>query len=132
MVTGTKTMKSLFIYLSQHKTAILSFRVLLFVLLILGLKVATMRLEHAIINISMSDKIAHAIVFIGFVVLAELAYIQRNFWCWKGFPLLAYGAGIEVLQSFTPYRSFSALDWIADLIGVLLGLVLIRYLRNPK
>ena len=122
--------KALFSYLSQHIAAVMGFRVLLFVLLVLGLKVATMRLDYAIISINMSDKIAHAIVFMGFVVIAEIAYEHRVFWRWKGLPLLAYGAGIEVLQSFTPFRTFSILDWVADLAGVLLGYALIRFLQS--
>ena len=124
------TIKTLFSYLSQHTAAILGFRVLLFTLLLLGLKVATMRLDYVAININMGDKIAHAIVFMGFVVIAELAYCHRNFWRWKGLPLLAYGAGIEVLQSFTPFRSFSTLDWVADLAGVLLGYAFVRFIQS--
>ncbi len=35
--------------------------------------------------------------------------------------LLAYGALIEVLQSFTPTRSAEWLDLLADCLGILLG-----------
>jgi NAD(P)-dependent dehydrogenase (short-subunit alcohol dehydrogenase family) len=40
--------------------------------------------------------------------------------------LLAYGALIEILQSFTPTRSAEWLDIFADSLGILVGWVLIR------
>jgi VanZ family protein len=40
--------------------------------------------------------------------------------------LLAYGGLIEVLQSFTPYRSADWADLIADGVGLGLGLVVAR------
>lgn len=40
--------------------------------------------------------------------------------------LLAYGALIEILQSFTPTRSAEWLDLFADSLGILLGWPLIR------
>lgn len=42
--------------------------------------------------------------------------------------LLAYGALIEILQSFTPTRSAEWFDLFTDSLGVLLGWVLIRVL----
>jgi len=40
--------------------------------------------------------------------------------------LLAYGALTEILQHFIPGRSFSVADWLADALGVVIGLLLGR------
>lgn len=40
--------------------------------------------------------------------------------------LLAYGALIEILQSFTPNRTADWFDLFADSLGILAGWVLIR------
>ena len=70
------------------------------------------------------DKSNH---FLAFAVMAWLG-------C-KAFPqrvatillsLLAYGALIEILQSFTPTRSAEWLDLFADSLGILVGWALIR------
>jgi VanZ family protein len=47
------------------------------------------------------------------------------------FGLLAYGALIEILQSFTPTRSAEWLDLLADCFGILLGWVLV-WLQREK
>lgn len=52
--------------------------------------------------------------------------------------LLAYGALIEVMQSFTPTRFAEWLDLLADCVGILLGWGLVRLwqwvqaLRSPR
>lgn len=46
-----------------------------------------------------------------------------------------YGMSDEVHQLFVPLRSFDLIDWLADLIGVTLGvmpLVAVRIFRKPK
>ena len=40
--------------------------------------------------------------------------------------MLAYGGLIEVMQSFTDYRSAEWADWLADGLGLLLGWGLLR------
>jgi len=71
-------------------------------------------------TIELNDKVIHIIVFFGFAVLIDLAISRHPFWLWKGLPLLIYGAIIEVMQYFSPDRSFSLLDWLADFTGILL------------
>jgi VanZ family protein len=34
--------------------------------------------------------------------------------------LMAYGIGVEILQYFTPWRSFSVADMLADATGIIL------------
>jgi len=69
------------------------------------------------------DKAYHAVAFL---VLAGLATTL-----WRDVPvkrwvliLLAYAAFTEVLQYFIPGRAFSVADWLADAVGVLLGVAI--------
>jgi VanZ family protein len=69
-----------------------------------------------------------------FVLLASAAWLSRL----NGFSITAtvlcwacYGAGIEVMQSFTSYREGRFVDWIYDMIGIALGLVLYARTVGP-
>ena len=46
--------------------------------------------------------------------------------------LLAYGIQIEVAQSFVPSRYFSLLDIVADGIGIVFGILLVKILDGFK
>lgn len=70
------------------------------------------------------DKTNHLLAFATLAVLGCLAYPER-------IPitllvLLAYGALIEVLQSFTDYRSAEWADLLADALGLVVGWGLLR------
>lgn len=70
------------------------------------------------------DKSNHVLAFAVLFVLANRAYSSR-----AGavlLSLLAFGALIEVLQSFTPDHVADWQDILADGVGLLLGLGLIR------
>ena len=97
----------------------ISTRALVILLMVLGAWVATRNLEFPEI-FSVSDKVIHAFVFFGFAVLMDLAIDRHPFWLWKGLPLLIYGAVIEILQYFSPDRTCSFLDWLADFSGIFL------------
>jgi len=94
-------------------------RTLVVLLMVAGAWVATRTLDFPE-TIELNDKVIHIIVFFGFAVLIDLAISRHPFWLWKGLPLLIYGAIIEVMQYFSPDRSFSLLDWLADFTGILL------------
>lgn len=69
--------------------------------------------------------------FLGFAVLAFLclrAYPQRAAAMLAG--LLLYGGLIEVLQSFTAYRSAEWGDLLADAIGIAGGLLMHRAMAS--
>ena len=89
------------------------------ILLIAGVRVATMPLNFPE-NFQLNDKIVHAVVFFGFAFILDLVTSRKPFWFWKAMPLIFYGFGIEVLQYFSPDRSFSLLDGLANAFGVLL------------
>jgi len=104
-----------------------SVRFLVVFLMISGAWVATRELDIPP-EYSVNDKIIHMVVFFGFAFLVDLSTSRKPFWFWKGVPLLVYGACIEIMQYYTPERSFSLLDWLADFGGVLLYFVIKRFL----
>ena len=102
-----------------------SANVVVVTLMLTGIWVATRQLDFPP-NISVNDKLIHVVVFFGFAFLLDLASSRKPFWLWKGLPLLAYGVGIEVLQYFAPFRSFSIMDMVADFAGILIYFLLKR------
>ncbi len=94
-------------------------RFLVVFLMLAGAWVATRELDLPP-QYEINDKLIHIFVFFGFSVLIDLSSVRKPFWLWKALPLLGYGVCIEIMQYYTPVRSFSLLDWVADLIGVLL------------
>ena len=65
------------------------------------------------------DKSNHLLAFSVMALLGRRAYPGRTMAVLAG--LLAYGALIEILQSFTPNRSAELLDLAADAIGLAFG-----------
>lgn len=74
------------------------------------------------------DKTNHLLAFSALALVGCLAYSERT----PGLllALLAYGALIEVLQSFTGYRSAEWADLLADALGLLAGWGLWRLVRR--
>ena len=67
--------------------------------------------------VSWQDKIEHAVLFAALALLALAAWPQRPLAIALG--LLAYGAAMEVAQSFTAHRFGDPWDWLADAVGLL-------------
>ena len=73
------------------------------------------------------DKVVH---FFGFFVLSLLLFVTLKFYKVKNTYVIAFAASllvgifIEVVQLFIPSRSFSLLDIVADLFGIIVSLVL--------
>ena len=103
---------------------------LLVILLPISLWVALIPLDNVIDPAIISDKVLHFLAFFGFAVLIDASFKPARFWVWSASPLIFYGALIEILQSFTPYRSFSVWDWIADIVGVLVFYLILRVCKN--
>ncbi len=74
------------------------------------------------------DKIIHAVVFTVLMVWFTGASGTRgmNSYAKIFLLLVAYGAVMEILQSFAPYRFMSLGDLIADIVGLGLGWLLAR------
>ncbi|MCZ4315471.1 VanZ family protein [Comamonadaceae bacterium G21597-S1] len=74
------------------------------------------------------DKTDHLLGFGLLAILACQSWPRRNLTALAG--LLVYGALIEVLQSFTPYRFAEWNDLLADAMGLLLGWSLLLSART--
>lgn len=71
------------------------------------------------------DKQNHFIAFFVLTILLGLAYSQLT--TIKKFGLLVLmGFEIEIMQYFIPGRFFSLLDVVADSVGIVMGMVVLR------
>ena len=77
------------------------------------------------------DKFEHAFVFTLLTITGRLAYGQNNSWLYAG--LIALGALYEVLQAvFTITRQASVYDWLADIAGIILAVMISRLLYAKR
>lgn len=60
--------------------------------------------------------------YVGFAVVAALAWRDRVSLPVLGAVLMAYGCFLEVVQDFVPTRTFLLKDLISNGVGILLGL----------
>jgi VanZ family protein len=74
------------------------------------------------ISVSTWDKVNHVFAFAVLGLLGLAGWPLR--WRMVVIGLVAYGCGIEVLQSFTPTRQADWHDVLADLVGMMLGAAL--------
>jgi len=77
--------------------------------------------------ISLSDLINHTVAFTVLSLLYALSYshsLKRIF-----LTLIAYGIFIETVQAFLPTRCASIEDVLADSVGLIVGLVLLKIFR---
>jgi len=98
-------------------------RILLLLALVFILDQATK--PHPILSPVMlyGDKVLHAVAFFTLTVLTELSFPSLRLLLWKVLFLLGFGLFIEWLQSFLPWRSADASDFLADCIGIAAFLV---------
>lgn len=77
------------------------------------------------------DKIQHALVFMLLIKLAWAAYPHKKLL--SAILLVIFGAIIEILQSaLTTTRMGSTGDWIADIVGIMLGMSICALLLSNK
>lgn len=79
-----------------------------------------------VVLFSWQDKVEHALLFLALGLLGLAAWPARPAAIVA--TLLIYGAAMEVAQSFTDYRFGDPWDWLADAIGTLAALPLLRLL----
>ncbi|SKA87615.1 VanZ like family protein [Thiothrix eikelboomii] len=82
-------------------------------------------------EIQLNDKLLHTTAFFAYAALLDMAS-RKDFWRFQVPILLGYGALIEVLQSFTPWRMFSLLDFVADAVGLMVYWLLFRMILKVK
>ena len=83
-------------------------------ILTLGAPIAIGLAKAGLIN----DKFAHGITFFVLAFLYSHT-LGSKFGLQSLLILTAFGLLIELIQYFLPWRSFSWLDWIADIVGIL-------------
>jgi len=75
------------------------------------------------------DKIEHILVFSTLGTLGYFAYPHKKMWIYSG--LAAYGLTLEWLQAtFTLTRTASVYDWVADIVGLLLSIAAVHFLKK--
>jgi len=72
------------------------------------------------------DKAQHALGFAGLAVLGRRAYPEKLRGLVGG--LVVFGLAIELLQAASGWRQGDGWDWVADAVGVALGLILARFM----
>ncbi len=72
------------------------------------------------------DKLQHVAAFVWLTFLAHCSFPMIRL-RYKAALLLGYGASIEVAQYYIPTRSASLSDIVADLAGIGIGAMLLRY-----
>jgi len=91
----------------------------------------TLTPQHIEIIDGLWDKQNHFIAF--FVLYVLLSFAYQNFSILKKIGILLFvGLQIEVTQYFIPGRFFSTLDIVADSIGIIIGVVVYKYVSKIK
>lgn len=81
--------------------------------------------------IMMNDKLMHFIVFAMLAMAAYLSWPHKPFFPWIAVALTGYGAIIEVVQFFLPWRGAEWLDLLADTAGVIVCGALMQAFIKP-
>ena len=89
---------------------------------------ATAGSSHSI-QITFSDKFQHMLAFAELTVLARLGWPQASV-SKSVVALIGFGLLIELIQASLPYREFSVLDWVADAVGIAIGLAFARLIST--
>lgn len=77
------------------------------------------------------DKLQHAVAFAGLAFWGLLAYQSRTHSILMG--LAVFGALMEVLQGIlTTTRQSSFYDWLADIVGLVLAWLLVRFVLHRR
>ncbi len=77
-------------------------------------------------GVEVNDKLQHVAAFIWLTLLAHCSFPVSRL-RYKAALLLGYGVLIEAAQYFIPMRSASLSDIVADLAGIGIGAMLLRY-----
>ncbi len=103
-------------------------RILLLLALAITTYATTAELTHPAAT-GIPDKLAHFATFFLLSLLADHSFRKRGFDRRIWGALTLYGLLIELVQHPIPYRSFSLLDWMADVGGILAYGLLVQLAR---
>ncbi len=73
-----------------------------------------------------------AFCFISFIHLKGQTAFSNNAYLWTAILCIIYGASDEFHQYFVPNRSSEVQDWLADIAGVLIMLLIIKYFLSVR
>jgi len=73
-----------------------------------------------------------ALCFISLVHFDIKSTFSRNAYLWTGILCIVYGASDEFHQYFVPNRSSEVQDWLADVAGILIMLLIIKYFLSAR
>jgi VanZ family protein len=111
------------------RTAVSALRITLFVTLFAVNYLAFTDQDIPAIN-QVSDKLRHAFAFAVLAFLVDFSFPASRFGIVKILLLLGYGAAIEAVQYFLPYREASGWDLLADAAGIAAYLLSIPVLKR--
>ncbi len=99
-----------------------------YILFFISAYLAFANLGNSFESAAVNDILLH---ILGFIFLAISAYLSQNFAHLRHIFvfLVCYAFTIEIIQFFLPYRNYSNLDLIADLIGIIIGLILVKIMN---
>ncbi len=107
------------------------FQLFLVLALVLTLYFTTTPVEHTLSR-GLNDKFSHLMAFLLLSLLSDLSFPEKSFSSLIFYSLASYGLLIECIQYFLPYRTFSLLDFSADLMGILVYALTLPYLNRIK
>ncbi len=76
------------------------------------------------IPVEQGDKLGHLLAYGGLMLWFSQLYGEQPMRRTLAIALVALGIGLEIAQSFTPYRTFEIADMIANASGVGIGWLL--------
>ena len=92
---------------------------LLFILALAGTILMMVSKPSGLTNAGLiNDKFAHGMIFFVLAFLYSHSF-GNNYGFRPVLILTGFGLLIEIIQYFLPWRSFSLLDWLADIIGII-------------
>ncbi len=81
-------------------------------------------------EIELWDKLGHFLAYAVLAVGGGMAFLPRRTEVAVGVLLIAYGCIFEIAQVYIPGKSGTIADAIADGLGVVAGMVIVRILRR--
>ena len=81
-------------------------------------------------GITIKDKVEHFEAFYVLSFLLDFSFPLKPFNLWKIIVLLAYGAGIELFQLTVIFRDCSLLDFMADVLGMIVYWLSLPWLKR--
>lgn len=106
------------------------FKIAFYMAIFIGCYMAFTPVEGGI-QAKLNDKALHALGFFVMAIIAQLAHPRTGFIILT-LGLASFGLAIELVQAYLPYRSFSLLDWGADVLGVVIYFIFFGHFLKDK